>query len=219
MSKRRTAFTLLELLAVILIIGAISAVAVSNFSFLDGINKRPPKAVFLETLKLARLAALEEGEEISLYFDSETFDIIARRTYDGSEVFRRNLYSIEDDSAIEKASKSEGQTSREEQASPKSSEDFESQLETLKKQKEREERLSALPKIELIFKPNYPEVYSFTTNDLKGVETLQCLRFAPDSTMTPANIELKIDSNSVLKFDVDVFSGFPLRAEKAKSKK
>ena len=211
---------MLELLAVILILGVVATLAVSDFAFLDKVGRRPPKAVFLESMKLARLAAMEQGEEISLYFEEKTYDMVARRTYGGSEVFRKNLYSLSDEETSDKADanskeRSQGASS---QISELPKADFETEMEKIERQKKREEKLSSLPKIEIIFKPNYPEVYSFTTNDLKGLETLRCLRFAPDSTMTPANIELKIDSQSVLKFDVDVFSGFSMDKSKIKSK-
>lgn len=212
---------MLELLAVILIIGVLAALAVSDFSFLDRVKRRPPKAVFLESMKLARLAAMEQGEEISLYFEEKTYDMVARRTYDGSEVFRKNLYSLSDGETSGEGGgglKEEGAQGAAAQNSENSKTDFETEMEKIERQKRREEKLSSLPKIEVIFKPNYPEVYSFTTNDLKGLETLRCLRFAPDSTMTPANIELKIASQSELKFDVDAFSGFPLDRGKIKSK-
>ena len=211
---------MLELLAVILIIGVLAALAVSDFSFLDRVKRRPPKAVFLESMKLARLAAMEQGEEISLYFEEKTYDMVARRTYDGSEVFRKNLYSLSDGETSGEGGglKEEGAQRAAAQNSENSKTDFETEMEKIERQKRREEKLSSLPKIEIIFKPNYPEVYSFTTNDLKGLETLRCLRFAPDSTMTPANIELKIASQSELKFDVDAFSGFPLDRGKIKSK-
>lgn len=212
---------MLELLAVILILGVVATLAVSDFAFFDKVGRRPPKAVFLESMKLARLAAMEQGEEISLYFEEKTYDMVARRTYGGSEVFRKNLYSLSDEEASDGAkgdTKEEGAQGAAAQNSETSKTDFETEMEKIERQKKREEKLSSLPKIEIVFKPNYPDVYSFTTNDLKGLETLRCLRFAPDSTMTPANIELKIDSQSVLKFDVDVFSGFSMDKSKIKSK-
>lgn len=211
---------MLELLVVIMIFGVVATLAVSDFSFFDKVRRRPPKAVFLESMKLARLAAMEQGEEISLYFEEKTYDMVARRTYGGSEVFRKNLYSLSDEEASDGAKGDIEKGAREAAAqnSETSKTDFETEMEKIERQKKREEKLSSLPKIEIVFKPNYPDVYSFTTNDLKGLETLRCLRFAPDSTMTPANIELKIASQSVLKFDADAFSGFSIDKSKIKSK-
>lgn len=199
----------------ILIIGVVTSLAVSDFTFLDKVKRRPPKAVFLETIKLAKLTALDEGEEVSLYFDEKTFDMVARRSYDGKELFRKNLYSMDEDSKIKEQSNPETDS---EKTDLNNLNQDENQVDELEKQRKREQKFSNLPKIEVIFKPRYPEVYNFTTNDLKGIETLKSLRFSPDSSMTPANIELKIDSKSVLNFDIDVFSGYPLDKSKSKSK-
>lgn len=176
----KKAFTLLEILVVIALMALVAGLAASNFSFVENASRRPPKAVLMEGIKLARVAAADAGEEVSMYFDPESRDIVLRTSFDGRELARMNLFSM-DAQAREKMARRAEETG----------EVFE------------------LPEASLAFYPVYPGEWGFSKSDAEGAETLPCIRFASDSTMTPARIELKIGEKTVASFEVDPFSGLP----------
>lgn len=91
----KKAFTLLEILVVIALMALVAGLAASNFSFVENASRRPPKAVLMEGIKLARVAAADAGEEVSMYFDPESRDIVLRASFDGRELARMNLFSMD----------------------------------------------------------------------------------------------------------------------------
>lgn len=209
MFGNKSAFTLLETLVVIAILGIVTVLSVSDFSFVKNVNRRPPLTNFLEAVKLARLEAIEGGEEVSLFYDAQNRDLVARKSFDGAELFRKNLY-LPDANNLQKSlpKKDAKPVLKDSQA------DIELEAEAIRKQKERMAILESFPKIEIIFRPIYPEIYNYTTNDLNGLETLPCLRFSPDSSMSPSTVEFKVGSKTVAAFEFDVFSGYPLKDSK-----
>lgn len=170
---KKGAFTLLELLVVIAIIAIIASLSVSDFSFAYSGSKRPPQAVLANTLKLARISAMELGEEVSLYFDSQSSDLVLRKTFSGETVFRKNLFSLTDED---------------------------------KKKLEEDLDAKPLPEIAVLFRPNYPNLYNFSRSDADGVEFLNSLRFSPNSSSTPAVVELRINGVRRAFFKLDPLS-------------
>ena len=90
----KKAFTLLEVLVVVAIIGFVAALSASNFSFANSAAKRPPNAVLAEVLKLSRIAAQEHGEDMSLFFDPESCDFVLRKTFSGEVVLTPNSVEL-----------------------------------------------------------------------------------------------------------------------------
>ena len=178
----KKAFTLLEILVVIAIIGFVAALSVGNFSFAYSGAKRPPKAVLAEVLKLSRIAAQEQGEDMSLFFEPENGDFVLRRTFSGEEVFRKNIFCLDE-------------------------------KEKLKRAKEAAETgiVPELPPVMVLFCPNYPSLFNFTRSDASGYEFLECLRFSPDGSSTPASADLILNGKRAAFFELDPLS--PLLTE------
>ncbi len=177
---KKGAFTLLELLVVIAIIAIIASLSVSDFSFAYAGSKRPPQAVLANTLKLARIAAIELGEDVSLFFDVENSDLVLRKTFSGEIVFKKNLFSLTDED---------------------------------KKKLEEDLDAKKYPEILVLFHPIYPNLYNFSRSDADGVEFLDCLRFSPNSSSTPAAVELRINGVRRVFLKIDPLSAMALVTE------
>ena len=170
----KRAFTLLEILVVIAIISVVAALGVSNFSFAYSGAKRPPKAVLAEVLKLSRISAQEQGEDMSLFFETESGDFVLRKTFSGEIVFKKNIFCLSE-AEKEKIAKEAFETGRE----------------------------SEYPEARVFFYPNYPSLFNFTRSDAGGCEILDCLRFSPDGSSTPVFAELLLNGKraALLKLD------------------
>lgn len=178
---KKGAFTLLELLVVIAIIAVVASLSVSDFSFAYSGARRPPQAVLANSLKLARISAMELGEDVSLFFDAENSDMVLRKTFSGEAVFRKNLFSLSE--------------------------------EDKKKREESDSSVRSYPEVFVLFRPNYPGLYNFSRSDADGAEFLDSLRFSPNSSSTPAFVELIINGSRRAFFKLDPLSAMPLPTE------
>lgn len=167
----------MEILVAIAIMAVIASLSVSDFSFAYSGAKRPPKAVLANVLKLARIAAMEEGEEVSLFFDSENCDFVLRKSFGGGEIFRKNIFSLSEADKLKLA----------EQA-------FEGG------------EASQYPEARVLFYPVYPPLYNFTRSYSNGAETLESLRFSPLGSSTPACAELLLNGKRAAFFRLDPLS-------------
>lgn len=165
----------------IAIIAAMASLSVSDFSFAYSGAKRPPQAVLANALKLARISAMELGEDVSLFFDAENSDMVLRKTFSGETVFRKNLFSLSEE---DKKRLNEG--------------GFDSK---------------PYPEIFVLFRPDYPSLYNFSRSDADGDEFLDSLRFSPDSSSTPAFVELIVNGSRRAFFKLDPLSAMPLGVE------
>lgn len=179
---KKGAFTLLELLVVIAMVAVIASLSVSDFSFAYSGAKRPPQAVLANSLKLARISAMELGEEVSLFFDAENSDMVLRKTFSGETVFRKNLFSLSEEDK-KKLAEDAGYGAQ------------------------------SYPEISVLFRPNYPRLYNFSRSDSDGAEFLDSLRFSPNSSSTPAFVELLINGARRALFKLDPLSAMPLATE------
>ena len=173
----KRAFTLLEILVVIAIMAVVATLSVSDFSFAYSGAKRPPKAVLANTLKLARIAAAEEGEEVSLFFDHENCDFVLRKSFGGEEIFRKSLFSVSEAEKRKLAEQAfEGGSQPE------------------------------YPAVQVLFYPVYPPLYNFTRSYANGVADLECVRFSPDGSSTPACAEIILNGKRAAFFRLDPLS-------------
>lgn len=170
-------FTLLEILVVIAIMAVIASLSVSDFSFAYSGAKRPPKAVLANVLKLARIAAAEEGEEVSLFFDPENCDFVLRKSFGGGEILRKNLFSASE----EEKRKLAGQAIEGGEA-------------------------SQFPEAQVLFYPVYPPLYNFTRSYANGAAELESLRFSPCGSSTPACAEIILNGKRAAFFRLDPLS-------------
>ena len=186
---KRSAYTLLELIVVVALAGALLALGVVNFAVLPSDNMRTPQGFLSAALKRARIDSQSMGVGLSLYYNEENRDIVACVSESGAEIWRINM--------LGEKSLAEGE------------EDRRSEYEKTLRQK-------ILLKFYPVF-PDVVNFASFGSSAFENIE-IPAIRFHPDMASTPVRIVLKVGEADEITHVPDPFSGHHFIGVAAKRK-
>lgn len=191
----KKAFTLVELLIVIVLIGLIASLTLANVTILPTENNRTPKGVLTAALKEARIDAASRGADLSMFFDEKMRDIVLIDTFTGEEIWRKNILCKKFETREVIARDANGK-------------------EYMKEERVLSEgSIDDLQKVKLAFYPFMPEVINFAAvgGAVDNGTPINCIRFSPDSSMTPSKVILTVADKEVFNKDLDSFSGFGIK--------